>query len=259
MQVLRGRRAVITGAARGIGEAIARRFAAEGAELVLIDRDGEALHAATAKIVSSGAKAVALTADLGDIQSIPRLAADILSSYGGVDIVVSNAGIAGPFAPLQNLAFDEWRHVQSVNLEGPLVLLQQLAPTLFEATDAAVIMISSIRSLNGVPVGAPYAAAKAAINSVTKSLACEWGVAGVRVNAILPGPVETDIIRESIGDDPAPRQILRDMSPLKRWAVPDDIAGPALFLASGDAKHVTGHLLVVDGGLTIQSPEHYAV
>jgi NAD(P)-dependent dehydrogenase (short-subunit alcohol dehydrogenase family) len=256
---LAGKTAVITGAARGIGEAIASRFAGEGANLILIDRDAEKLTETVAAVIAQGVKATAIVADLMDTKAIPGLASQICATYGGVDIVVSNAGIAGPFEPLEKHSFEGWQEVQTINLEAPLILLQHLASALFTAPEAAIVFISSIRGLNGVPVGAPYAASKAALNSITKSLACEWGQHGVRVNAVLPGPVETAIIQASIGDDLGMRQKLSDMSPLKRWAEPDDIAGPVAFLAGSDAKHVTGHLLVVDGGLTIQSPEHYAL
>ncbi|MEO0410812.1 MAG: SDR family oxidoreductase [Pseudomonadota bacterium] len=258
MGSLAGKTAVITGAARGIGEAIASRFAREGANLILIDRDADKLSETVARAIGHGVKAAAVVADLADIQAIPGFAADICTLYGGVDIVVSNAGISGPFDPLEKHSFEGWRQVQTINLEAPLILLQNLASALFAAPEAAVIFVSSIRGLNGVPVGAPYAASKAALNSITKSLACEWGQHGVRVNAVLPGPVETAIIQASIGDDVGMRQKLSEMSPLKRWADPDDVAGPVAFLAGSDAKHVTGHLLVVDGGLTAQSPEHYA-
>lgn len=257
--VLEGRRALVTGAGRGIGEAIAIRFAKQGADVVLAARSRDQLDGVKAQIEALGRKAHVVPTDMGDPEQVRALAREGLKAFGGLEIVVSNAGISGNFGGMSDTPFDTFRQVQKVNLEGPLILLQELGPALKKTPKASVIIVSSIRGLKGVPLGGSYAAGKAALNSLTMSLACEWGEFGVRVNGILPGPVETDIIKESIGDDPVPRDKLRDMSPLRRWAVADDCAGPAVFLASDDAVHITGQLLVVDGGLTIQSPEHFMV
>jgi NAD(P)-dependent dehydrogenase (short-subunit alcohol dehydrogenase family) len=174
-------------------------------------------------------------------------------------VVVSNAGMSGPLEPLRDVSPEAWRAVQQTNLEGPLAMLQALAPHLMAKRSGSVIMVASIRGLNGVPWGAPYAASKAALVSITKSFACELGPFGIRVNAICPGPVDTDMLREALSADESLRGKLANLAPLKRWTLAEDCAGPALFLASEESRAITGQALIVDGGLLAQSPEHFLV
>lgn len=253
---LEGKKAVVTGAGRGIGAAIALAFAREGADVVLAARSKAQLDDVAAQIQALGRKALVVPTDLGNRDQVKALA-DATLKFGGADIVVSNAAISGPYAPMRETPWDDWRAVQSTNLDGPLTLLLALAPHMIEKKSGSVIIVASIRGLNGVPLGGAYAASKAALISLTKSLACEWGPFGVRVNAICPGPVDTQLVRDAIGENKEVWDKFANLAPLKGWAQAEDCAGPAVFLAGPAARMVTGHALVVDGGLTAQSPEHY--
>jgi NAD(P)-dependent dehydrogenase (short-subunit alcohol dehydrogenase family) len=255
--LLEGKSALVTGAGRGIGRAIALEFARAGADVVLAARSKEQLDNVAAEIQALGRKALAVPTDLGDREQVAALAESALAKFGVIDIAVSNAAISGPFAPMQQTSFEDWKQVQSVNVDGPLSLLLALAPAMIRKGSGSIIVIASIRGLKGVPLGGAYATSMAALISLTKSLACEWGPHGIRVNAICPGPVDTQMVRDAIGEDQALWDRFADLAPLKGWAKPEDCAGPALFLASPAARMVTGHALVVDGGLSAQSPEHF--
>lgn len=246
---LAGKVALVTGAGRGIGEAIALKFASAGADLVLAARTQSQLESVKQKIEALGRQAIVVPTDMADSAQAVALANKALAAFGHVDIVVSNAG-ASSNLPAAEVPGKIWREIQATNLEGPLAMLQTLAPGMFKRHSGNVIFISSIRGTSGVPYGSPYAASKAAINSLTRTLACEWGPQGIRVNAILPGPVDTDMVRGYFKGNKKLYDYYGNLAPLKRWTLAEDCAGPALFLASDAASAVTGHLLVVDGGLT---------
>jgi NAD(P)-dependent dehydrogenase (short-subunit alcohol dehydrogenase family) len=255
--LLEGRHALVTGAGRGIGAAIALKFAQAGADVALAARSASQLEEVKAKIEKLGRKAVVIPTDMGDRRQVLSLVDSAIAGLGGIDVVVSNAAMSGPFEPLRDVTPEAWREVQQTNLDGPLAMLQALAPHLLANRSGSVIMVASIRGLNGVPLGAPYAASKAALISITKSFACEWGPFGIRVNAICPGPVDTEMIRAAIGTDQGLWEKLANLAPLKRWTLAEDCAGPALFLASEESRAITGQALIVDGGLLAQSPEHF--
>jgi NAD(P)-dependent dehydrogenase (short-subunit alcohol dehydrogenase family) len=248
--VLTGRKAIVTGAGRGIGAAIALAFAREGADVALAARSKEELDAMARKIAALGRRAVVVPTDMADAAQVKHLVERAIAELGAVDIVVSNAASPGPFAPLAEVSFDTWRAIQSTNLEGPLTLLQTVAPHLLSRRTGSVIIVSSIRGTNGVPLGGVYAASKAALNSIARTLACEWGPHGVRVNAICPGPVDTPMSRGALGDNKPLWDYYGQIAPIKRWTSAEDCAEPAVFLASEAARAITGHLLVVDGGLS---------
>jgi NAD(P)-dependent dehydrogenase (short-subunit alcohol dehydrogenase family) len=257
--LLEGRHALVTGAGRGIGAAIALKFAQAGADVALAARSVSQLDEVKTKIEKLGRKALVIPTDMGNRGQVLKLVDSALAGFGGIDVVVSNAAMSGPFGPLRDVSPEAWRAVQETNLEGPLAMLQALAPHLMAKRSGSVIMVASIRGLNGVPLGAPYAASKAALVSITKSFACELGPFGIRVNAICPGPVDTEMIREAIGTDEGLREKFANLAPLKRWTLAEDCAGPALFLASEESRAITGQVLIVDGGLLAQSPEHFLV
>jgi NAD(P)-dependent dehydrogenase (short-subunit alcohol dehydrogenase family) len=255
---LKGKCAIVTGAGRGIGAAIALAFAREGANVALAARTIEQLHAVRDQIVALGRRALVIPTDMGVPAQVEALVQQSIAGLGAVDIVVSNAASPGPMAPLTAVSADTWREIQSVNLDGPLTLLRAIAPHMLQRGSGSVIVISSIRGTNGVPYGGAYAASKAALNSITRTLACEWGPHGVRVNAICPGPVETYMVTSVLGDNKALHDYYGQLAPLKGWTQPEDCAGPAVFLASDAARAITGHLLVVDGGLSATLQDAFA-
>ena len=168
---LAGKRAIVTGAGRGIGAAIALAFAREGADVAVAARSHAELEAVAAKIRALGRKALVVPTDMADAAQVRRLVERSIGELAAVDIVVSNAAFPGPFAPLAEVSFATWREVQAVNLEGPLTLLQTIAPHLLARRTGSAIIVSSIRGTNGVPLGGVYAASKAALNSIARGTA----------------------------------------------------------------------------------------
>jgi len=249
-RVLEGRKAVITGAGRGIGASIAEAFAREGASVVLAARSSDQLEAVAARIRAAGGTAYCVPTDMGDVRQVESLARSSLEKLGGVDIIVSNAAFGGFPISVQQMSVEEWRRIHETNVVGPLVLIKALGAQLVGRPGANVIIVSSIRPFSGTPFGSGYSGTKAVLNQLTKTLACEWGPQGIRVNAICPGPVDTAMTQAYFAGDKALYDQYANIAPLPGWTMPEDLAGPAVFLASDAARRVTGHLLVVDGGLT---------
>ncbi len=249
-KLLEGKRALITGAGRGIGAAVALAFAREGADVVLAARSREELEGIAAQAEARGVRAAIVPVDLGDAAQVGQLADDALAAFGGLDIFVNNAATETRLAPFLEISPADWERTQSINFGAAITLLRRIGREFVAQKSGNVIIMSSIRGTSGVPMGSGYATTKAALNSIAKTLACEWGPAGVRVNAILPGPVLTRAVRNALHDDPALLDYFGKIAPLKGWSVPDNIADPAVFLASDMARAITGHLLVIDAGLT---------
>lgn len=245
-----GKSVVITGAGRGIGAAIAQAFAEEGANLVLAARSRSELDSVAAKIQKAGGTAHIVPTDLADSTQVEALASESLRLLGGVDILISNAAFSPPPAPLLDTPINIWKQAHLVNVTASLILVQALAPQMTERPGANIVIVSSIRGLAGTPFGGSYGSSKAALNQMVKTLACELGPLGVRVNAILPGPVETAMTTEYLADNKPLFDFYGNIAPLKGWTQAEDMVTPALFLAGSGARKVTGHLLVVDGGLS---------
>jgi NAD(P)-dependent dehydrogenase (short-subunit alcohol dehydrogenase family) len=241
--VLAGRTAVITGA-------IALAFAREGAALALAARSQGQLEGVAQRIRAAGGTAHVIPTNMGDAAAVEALARTAIAKLGGVDIVVSNAALGGVPATVQDTSLEAWRAIHDVNVVGPFVLIKALGPQMAGRQGANVIIVSSIRAFSGTPYGAGYSGTKAVLNQLTKTLACEWGPKGIRVNAICPGPVDTTMVTDYFAGDTALYDAYANIAPLAGWTKAEDLAGPAVFLASDAARRVTGHLLVVDGGLT---------
>jgi 3-oxoacyl-[acyl-carrier protein] reductase len=247
--VLAGKTAVITGASRGIGAAIALCFAEAGAQLVLAARSRDDLRVIADRIKAQGGTAHTVPTDMGDLDQVKALACRARELTGGIDILVSNAAISGPTTPVLSTDPAEWDRVYRVNFLGPLTLIQTLGPQLIGRPGANIVIVSSLRGMGGTPFNEPYSSSKAALNHLVKTLACELGPQGVRVNAVIPGPVDTDMTAGFFEGREQLKTYYGNLAPLKGWTQAEDCAGPALFLASDAARRVTGHLLSVDGGL----------
>jgi NAD(P)-dependent dehydrogenase (short-subunit alcohol dehydrogenase family) len=246
---LTGKIAVITGAARGIGHRIARAYAAHGATVLLSDVDESAAQAAASTVPGS----TAVRCDVRDPNSVADLFDRTAGEYGKVDIAIANAGIA-TVAPLLEMSFDTWRTMMSINLDGVFLTLQHAARTMVETrTAGSIITMASVTALAGVPLVGHYAAAKAGVVSLTKTAALELRPAGIRVNAVLPGFAETQLVtgnREEYG-----AALGVDFDGLIRqgqggYVNVEDVANLSLFLATDRSKFCTGGAFVVDGGLT---------
>lgn len=249
-RLLEGKRALITGAGRGLGAAVAIAFAREGADVALAARSRNELEEVAAQVEAHGVRAAVLPVDLSDRKQVEKLAADALSVFGGLDIFMNNAAMESVLRPFLEIPEEEWDKTQEINFGAAIMLLRKIGARFVEQKSGNVIIMSSIRGTSGVPMGSGYATTKAALNSITQTLAVEWGPSGVRVNAILPGPVLTPGVQFALNGNQALLDYFGNIAPLKGWNMPDKVADPAVFLASDMSRAITGHLLVIDQGLT---------
>lgn len=243
--------AVITGAGRGIGRAIAARLAADGAAVVINDIDGESAQAVARQISRAGGQAIAVAGSVGREADVIRLFARVRRKFGRLDILVNNAGIDA-MAGVVDMEYIDWRRLQSVDLDGAFLCTKHAAPLLAATGSGSIVSISSIHAFATQPARTAYAAAKAGLIGLTKALALELGPRGVRVNAILPGYIRTEIWSQWL-DQADPESTIRRIAaqhPLRRIGRPEDVAGAVAFLVSDDARFISGTTLVVDGGLT---------
>jgi len=250
---LSDRVAVVTGGSRGIGRAIAEGMAAVGASVVPASRTAADVEAVANAIREAGGEAHAVRVDVADTDSVTALIEETVDAFGGLDVLVNNAGM-NPDAALgrpEDVALDDGMDATlDVNLEGPFRCTQAAADYLQDSDSGSVINVASVGGVVGLPRQHPYVASKHGLVGLTKSMALDWAPE-VRVNAIAPGYVATEFIEDAI-DDEAIRQSLLDRTPLDRFADPEEIAGPAVFLASDAASYVTGSVLTADGGWTTQ-------
>tara|TARA_Y100000310_G_scaffold344679_1_gene458746 strand:+ start:3848 stop:4582 length:735 start_codon:yes stop_codon:yes gene_type:complete len=242
--MLKGKTALVTGASRGIGNAIALALAKEGANVIInYSSNSKKAEELAGKINKLGSKAITLKADVSDFDEVGRMVDDIKKVFNKVDILVNNAGIVRD-RTLNNMTIDEWNSVINTNLNGIFNVTKQVLPLI--GNGGRIINISSIIAQYGNFGQCNYAAAKAGIIGFTKSLAKELGKKGVTVNAVAPGFVKTDITK----DIPFfKRKILKYMIPLKDEGQPEDIANAVVFLASEKSRYITGSVINVDGGL----------
>jgi NAD(P)-dependent dehydrogenase (short-subunit alcohol dehydrogenase family) len=247
---LAGKVAIVTGAGRGIGEAIALGFADAGAALVLAARGAEPLAATAAAIQARGGRAIAVPADVARADDVGQLVARCLAEYGDVDVLVNNAGVSPYYKPAERLAEAEWREVLDVNLTGTFLCCQAAAESLARRRGCVINMVS-VGAAVGLPRLAAYCAAKAGVEALTRVLALEWADRGVRVNALGPAFLATEMTA-GLRANAALHQELVNRTPLGRLGTADEAVGAAIFLASEAASYVTGQTLYVDGGWLAQ-------
>jgi NAD(P)-dependent dehydrogenase (short-subunit alcohol dehydrogenase family) len=247
---LRGRAALVTGAAMGLGRGMAQGLAEAGARVVVADRDGEGAAATAKDIRDAGGTASSFTAEMSDPAAIAAMFAFVERQLGGLDILINNAGRSTKEAP-EAVSLDEWELVLRVNTTAYLLTAQHAFPLMRSAGGGSIINISSIAGSAAMGRGSTaYAVSKAAVNQLTRELAAEWGIFGIRVNAILPCQIMTPGLKAYLAS-PAGEGILDrwlEGMPMNRLGEIEDLVGPAIFLASPASAMVTGHLLAVDGG-----------
>ncbi|MCA0251783.1 MAG: glucose 1-dehydrogenase [Actinobacteria bacterium] len=246
---LAGKVAVVTGGNRGIGQGIATGFAEAGAQVVIAARDAERSAAAVAEIAAGGGRAIAVTTDVASRPSLQAMHDEVVSRFGTVDVLVNNAGI-GFHADALELDDSEWRRLLDVNLDGVWRASQIFGRTMTKNRSGSIINIGSMSGLivNRPQWHSPYGISKAAVHHLTRSLAAEWATSGVRVNAIAPGYVKTEIASTEYEDY---AHYWRDEVPMQRYGSVDEIAPTALYLASEASSFMTGSVIVIDGGYTL--------
>jgi NAD(P)-dependent dehydrogenase (short-subunit alcohol dehydrogenase family) len=252
---LQGRVALVTGAARGIGLEAARALARAGARVAICDIDDNALQAAAGELTREGLEIQAMEADVASRGDIDRVVEASVAAWGRLDVLVSNAAITDD-TPFDSLTPERWRRVMNINLESVLYCAQATMPHLRRSSCASIINVASTQGLRGQPNSMAYATAKGGVVNLTRCMAVDFGPLGVRVNAIAPGYIDTRMalmhgnVHEHRTDWFQDVFVKHGRLPLRRPGKAEEVAGPILFLASDDSRYVTGHVLVVDGGLT---------
>jgi NAD(P)-dependent dehydrogenase (short-subunit alcohol dehydrogenase family) len=241
---LTGKTALITGASRGIGAAIAQAMVAAGAGVALNSRGVEQLEKTAAQV---GGGALVLPGDVTDAETAQGVVAAAIEGLGHLDVVVNNVGGSSFMVPFTQLRFSGWEKLMRLNVYSAVHVLQAAAPHLLERGSGSVINVASVAGLGGTPTLSPYGASKAALISLTRSLGLEWASRGVRVNALCPGWTATDLNR-NLWEDETTSAAFTATIPMGRWGRAEEMAGPAVFLASDASSFMTGQALVFDGG-----------
>ena len=238
--------ALITGAGSGIGRASAERFAAEGAQVVVVDLKGA--EETVAAIEAAGGEGLALRTDVADEDGVAAMAEVALERFGKVDVLMNNAGILDDYLPAADTPTEVWDRVLGVNLFAQFFTARALLPQMVERGDGAIINVASTAGLNGGNGGAAYTTSKHAIIGFTRQLCFDYARKGIRCNVICPGAVETGMTKEIFASPDAAVMAAVESAPIGRWAQPEELANAALFLASDEASFVNGAVYVVDGG-----------
>jgi len=250
-----GKVAIVTGAAGGIGQATCELLARDGARIVAVDLERAALERVVSAVAAAGSEALAVAADVSRAEDVRRYVEQGQRRFGGIDHLVNNAAIEGVVRPIEEYPEDVFDQVLAVNVRGVFLGLKYAYPALRARGGGAIVNLSSVAGITGNPLLSAYIASKHAVIGLTRSAAVSYPAAGIRVNAILPAPVETRMMRSleegfSPGAAATVKQAMTAQIPLRRYATPQDIAAVIAFLLSDDARFVNGSLYTVDGGMT---------
>jgi NAD(P)-dependent dehydrogenase (short-subunit alcohol dehydrogenase family) len=243
MNVTARKAALITGAARGIGLAAAKRFLADGWRIALLDIDGETLAHTHAELAAEAA--IAIDCDVADPDGVAAAVAKVRQAFGRLDALVNNAGIA-IFKPILDVTYADWARVLAVNLTGPFLCAQAAAPLMRDSGGGAIVNITSISGLRASTLRTAYGTSKAGLAHLTQQQAVEFAALGIRVNAVAPGPVDTAMAKAV--HTPEIRAAYHDAIPLNRYGLEQELAEAIFFLCSDRASYITGQTLAVDGG-----------
>ena len=241
--------AIVTGASKGIGEAMARGLAEFGAKVVISSRKRESVDAVAESFQNDGLEAIAIAANMGNVEEAQTLIDQTVDAYGGIDIIINNAAANPVFGPIQNTEERAFDKILDVNLKGPFELCKKAYPILKQRGGGSIINISSIGGLTPERGIGIYSVSKAGLINLTKVMAQDWGVDNIRVNAICPGLIKTKFSEALWGNEPILDRFLQQI-PLNRVGTSDDVAGLAVYLASDAAAYCTGGVYLIDGGYT---------
>ncbi len=249
MKPLENKVSIITGSAQGIGRAIADKFVAEGSSVVVVDINLEkATQTAKELEAASGQKCIALRADVSSLSDIEAVIAETVNVFGKIDVLVNNAGIQPPKAPFWEISPESFDRTVSINLKSVFLFTKAIAPLFMKQGFGNIVNTASVAGLFLWEGSVDYIVTKAAIIDLTKAMAFELSPYNIRVNAVAPGHVNTEINREMLAQPGAQREI--EAVPMRRIAEPEDLAGAFVFLAKDASNYITGHTIYVDGGLT---------
>ena len=250
MTMLQGRRAMVTGAASGIGAAISRRYALEGASVALVDRDGDGIARVADRIHAAGSTAIPVRADLVSVADLERALEESVRGLGGVDVLVNCAGVGQRPKPIEDTDEAEFDLIFAVNVRSVFLLIRAALPYLAQSSEPVIVNIASNISIRPRPRYAAYTASKGAVASLTRSLALELAPRNIRVVALCPAASDTPMLVEFMGgvNSSESRSAIAEAIPMGRLVQPDEVAGVAAWAASKDARMVTGELISVDGG-----------
>ena len=249
---LTGRVAIVTGGNGGIGLGMAKGLGEAGARIVIVGRKAEKNRAAVTALTKLGADAFALELDVGQEADCATMVEQALERFGRIDILVNNAGI-NVRKPPEAYTLEEWRTIMDANLTSAFLCSRAAYPAMVAASGGKIINTGSLSSILGIPFAAPYAASKGGIVQLTRALATAWAKDNIQVNAVLPGWIDTDLTKQACIDVPGLHERVLARTSARRWGVPEDFAGIAVYLASPASDFVTGTAIPVDGGYSIQS------
>ena len=246
---LSGKVALVVGGHGGLGQAIALGLADAGADVAISSRNLDSLRAVAREIEARGRRSLALKADIVNEPEVKAMVEAILKIFPRIDILVNAAGLAIR-KPADSFPIEEWQQVMDINTRGTFLCCQAVGRVMIKQKSGKIINLSSVRGRYGLPAGyAAYCPSKGAVDTLTRTLACEWAKYNVVVNAIAPTVVETELTKDLLADKEYAKT-LKARIPMGRWAMPEDIVGPTLFFASEAANFVTGQILYIDGGVT---------
>ena len=251
MKRFEGKVAYVTGGASGLGEAAARRFAEEGARIAIADIDEDGAK----RVAGSLPDAIAMRVDTSDPESVEKSIAAAVKRYGRIDIIFNNAGISGEQLLIHEMSVENWKRVSRINGDGVFYVLKFGIAAMLRTGGGAIVNTSSTNGLIGIPNIAPYTFTKWGVIGLTKSTAIEYAKQGIRVNAVAPTVVRTPLVEKFIADAPDPKEMAERMeafNPMPGMPEANDVADAVLFLASDEARFITGHVIPIDGGYTAQ-------
>ncbi|MER3391208.1 MAG: glucose 1-dehydrogenase [Microcella pacifica] len=246
-----GRKAIVTGAGSGMGRAIATRFAAEGAEVAALDLNLDSAQATAQFINDAGGTAYGLEVDVSKSASVTNVVEQSIASLGGVDVLANIAGILDGYAPILDTSEELWDRIHGVDLKGVFLVTKAVLPTMLEHGGGTIVNMASIAGLVARGGGVAYTSAKHGVVGLTRQMAADYGLQGVRINAICPGAVETAMTKQILDEGDAAVIESINAVPAGRHAQPEEIASLALFLANDESSFVHGAAYVIDGGWTI--------
>jgi NAD(P)-dependent dehydrogenase (short-subunit alcohol dehydrogenase family) len=246
---LDGKVAIVTGGHGGIGKAIALGLADAGADVIVASRNIEALKPVVKEIEAIGRKSLAVSVDVTSEKQVNDMVQKVMAVFPSINILVNGSGLAIR-KPAESFPIDEWQTVMDINARGTFLCCQAAGRVMLKQKSGKIINISSVRGRYGLPANyAAYCASKGAVDSLTRTLACEWAKYNVLVNAVAPTVVETDLTKDALAD-PEYAKTMKARIPMGRWALTEDVVGPTIFFASDASNFVTGQILYVDGGVT---------